>query len=88
MGCAQLSDVLSTLEGTVSCTQQLQGPRGDMDFSGSAVLCLGKQNLFRISAVLVWSQLGLKPELEGMFPDAPISSLAVAATCSSCSSVH
>lgn len=85
VGCAQLSVVLSTLEGSVSCTQQLWGPRGDMDFSGSAVLWPGKQNLFRISALLVWSQLGLKPDLEGAFPDAPISFLAVGATCSSCS---
>lgn len=87
-GCAQLLAVLSTLEGSVSCTQQLWGPRGDMDFSGSAVLWLGKQNMFGISALLVWSQLEPKPDPEGTFPDAPISFLAVGATCSSCSSLH
>lgn len=51
------------------------------------MLWLGKQNLLRIPALLVWSQLGPKPDLEGKFPDAPISFLAVGAACSSCLSV-
>lgn len=88
VGYAQLSVVLSTLERSVSCTQQLRGPRGDTDFSGSVVLWLGKQNLLRISALVVWSQLGLKPDLEGTSPDAPISFLAGGAACSSCFSMH